>query len=242
MSERGGSPGEFRTTRWSVVLAAQGNDEEASVALNALCEWYWYPIYAFVRSRGHQPPDAEDLTQGFFARLLNKEGIKRARQSGGRLRSFLLRDLQFYLRDEWAKSQTAKRGGGVPHVRIDRQWAEEQVNQLTNDQEVAPEKLFDREWGVALLRATFDQLRKDFSKKKQEAQFDIMKPLITPGEADVSHDDVGERLGLTREAVKSSVYRLRKQFRDILLNLVTETVPTREEAEEELRYLRHLFE
>lgn len=231
----------FTDTHWSVVLQAQGdNATRAQAAMSQLCETYWFPLYAFARGKGMTPEDAEDATQGFFLRLLTKESIKRVQQQKGRLRSFFLKDFQFFMRDEWRKGQAQKRGDGAEFVPIDRDWAEGELRSEARV-EAPSDTDFDRDWAITLLQSAFEQVSSEYEKGGKKERFDALQGMLTDGETDGSYEELGKRLGMTEGAVKSAVFRMRARYREVLEAKVAQTVETPQDISEELAYLQSVF-
>lgn len=227
----------FATTHWSVVLAA-GN--RANVhhedALQTLCQTYWYPLYAYVRHRGHGPQDAEDLTQAFFARLLEKGSLGRLTQDKGKFRSFLLTALNHFRIDEWKQAAAQKRGSGRSIVHLDRDEAEERYHQELVDT-TTPERLFEQNWAVSLLNTVFERLQQEHEVLGKGRAFEQLKFCLTGDRSEVPYSALSEQLGISESALKVQVHRLRKRYRELLRQEVAHTVSNPEEVEEELRYL-----
>jgi RNA polymerase sigma factor (sigma-70 family) len=228
----------FATTQWSLVLAAgqQGPSGHAREALTALCEAYWYPLYAFLRGRGHSPADAEDLTQAFFALLLEKQVIRQADPARGRFRSFLLKALQNFAANRHISNTAAKRGGGVPILSLEFDQAEGRFCFEGSTAET-PERAFDRRWALTLLDRVMSRLKDDAVQQRKEQQFDTLKPYLTGDEPRLSYADTASSLGVSEGAVKVSVHRLRRKFREILQDEISQTVSSHAEIEDELRHL-----
>ena len=228
----------FALTRWSVVLAAaaQSDSTHARDSLEKLCQIYWPSIYAFVRREGHDPHDAQDLTQEFFARLLEKNYLADVDRGKGRFRSVLLASLKNFLANEWDKAQTQKRGGGKTFVPIDAQSAETRFGVDPADPQSA-DKIFDRQWAVTLLEQVLQRLRREFVAEGKEELFDQLKPTLTEASRAVSYAEIGARLGMSEGAVKVAVYRLRQRYRDLIRAEIAETVSSAAEVEDELRSL-----
>ncbi len=230
--------GEFRTTHWSVVLAAglKLSSVESSEALEALCAAYWYPLYAFVRRRGYKPDEAKDLTQGFFERLLEKNYVGQADQGRGKFRTFLLSALSHFLADEWDSTQRVKRGGRHTFVAFDAATAEERYR-LEPVEPLDPAKLFERRWATTLIDAAFARLEAEFSARGQGALFHELNRFLLAEQREETYADVAPRLGMTTAAMKMSVSRLRQRCRELLREQIMDTVSSPEEAEEEYRQL-----
>lgn len=227
----------FATTHWSVVLAAgQQASPDASAALEELCRSYWYPLYAYVRWKAHSPHDAEDLTQEFFARLLSRDFLAGVNPAKGKFRSFLLASLNNFLANEWAKSRTAKRGGGQIPFSLDAESAEGQY-QLEPSSALSPEKLYDRRWAVHLLERAFAALQAEFGSGEKARVFDRLKEFLEDGTDAGDYSAAALVLGMTTNAVAVSVHRLRHRYRELVRVEVLQTVATPEQADEEVRYL-----
>lgn len=208
----------FRPTRWSLIVALRGGTEpERRKALDELCTAYWYPLYAYARRRGCSPEDAADVTQSFFGHLLDKEIFNRADPDRGKLRTFLLTLMQRFLRDDWRKQQRLKRGGGVPLLSIDEplaegRYAHEPVDHLT------PEALYHRRWALTLLERTLDGLQRQYETQGKAALFAALKPYLE-NEQPVA-EEVGARLKMEAGTVRVAASRLRRRYREQLLQEV----------------------
>ncbi len=230
-------PMRFATTRWSLVMTAgQRQDPDSDEALAALCTAYWHPVYAFVRSRGHAREDAEDLTQGFFARVLEKNYLGAARRESGRFRSFLLTALKFYLANEKERLATAKRGGGVPHLPLVFEEGEEIWSRETS-RSLTPERVFERRWALSLLERALSALRREYQRLGKEPLFDGAKGYLVGGDVRRPYREVAGDLEMTEGAVKVAVHRLRRRYGELLRREIAQTVVRPEETEEELRHL-----
>jgi RNA polymerase sigma factor (sigma-70 family) len=239
-ASRGGD-GCFVTTHWSVVLSAQGQQGgDPSAALETLCRSYWYPLYAYARRLGHSPADAEDLTQGFFARLLEKDYLKAAAQEKGRFRTFLLTALKRYLANEWDRQHAQKRGGFAVSVPIDQQVAETRFA-MEPAHTVAPDVLFDRQWAMTLLEQTLAQLQQEYVATGRATLFEHLRSCLARDEAALPYAEMARQLNLTEAAFKMAVHRVRNRYRDLLREQIAQTVSTPEEIEEEIRHLFAAF-
>jgi RNA polymerase sigma-70 factor (ECF subfamily) len=231
----------FVTTHWSVVLAARGADSpEAAEALSRLCQTYWYPLYAYVRRRGHEAVDAQDLTQEFFARLLEKNFLKSVQQERGKFRWFLLSALKRFLANEWNQQHAAKRGGKCITVSLDDQNAEGRYALEVADQ-TTPEKLFDRNWAMTVIEQAQDELRREYETSGRGPLFDQLKVFLSGDRASISQAEVGAALEMQEGAVKVAVHRLRRRYQDHLREQIAQTVSTPAEVEEEIRQLFAAF-
>lgn len=227
----------FATTQWSLVLAAgnRGSDD-AEAALARLCSLYWYPIFAFVRRQGHSADQAQDLTQAFFTRLIEKGDLGDADRSRGRFRTFLLTSCQHFLSNERDRELTLKRGEGRAAVSIDGAAAEGRYQRALSHAET-PERLYDRQWCLTLLDSVLDSLRRDYVAAGSEQAFDRLRGFLTLDDDAGTHADVARDLGMTPGAVKVAVHRLRRRYRDALRKSVADTVGSPQDVEDEMRYL-----
>jgi RNA polymerase sigma-70 factor (ECF subfamily) len=229
--------GVFATTHWSVVLAAGSQATVSSQeALAELCQTYWYPLYAFVRRKGHSPHDAQDLTQAFFARLLEKNYVAQAERERGRFRTFLLAALTHFLADEWDKQRRLKRGGGREFVSFDAVTAEERYR-LEPVEQLDAAKLYERRWVTTLFDQVLARLEQEFRDAGKGALFDGLKSSLLSEPDRTSYVQLGTRLGLTVDAVKQAVHRMRRRFRELFREEIAQTVDGPGEVEEELKHL-----
>jgi RNA polymerase sigma-70 factor (ECF subfamily) len=229
----------FATTHWSVVLTAGRSDTtRAGDALAKLCQTYWFPLYAYVRRHGHSPEDAKDLTQGFFARLIEQQTLANADPNRGRFRSFMLGAMNHFLADELAKQQTLKRGGG--HILFSLDWAAaEERFDLEPADDASPDKIFDKQWAAALLGAVLNQLAEEYRRSGKSALFEALKLTLNGPRESQPYSALASSLQMNEGAVKVAVHRLRKRYRALLQAEIENTLASREEAKEEMR---HLFE
>jgi RNA polymerase sigma factor (sigma-70 family) len=227
----------FETTRWSLVLTAGGNTStESRAALATLCEIYWYPLYAYLRRCGYAEEEAQDLTQAFFARLLEKHSIQSARQERGRFRSFLLAAMKHFLLNEAQHRRALKRGGGQTLQSLDAETAEgKYLRQLADTR--TPEAIFDRTWACALLDRVLARLRREWADAGKHHEFDRLTPRLTGDSRQTGYRDLGCELGLSEGAVKVAVHRLRRRYQQLLREEVAETVVAPDAIDEEIRYL-----
>jgi DNA-directed RNA polymerase specialized sigma24 family protein len=234
--------GDFRTTHWSEVLAAGAADNPlAAEALERLCRTYWYPLYSFVRRKGYPRSEAEDLTQGFFERFLEKSYLDDVVREKGKFRTFLLCSLNHFLANEWDKTQRLKRGGGATHLPLDTVGAEERFGSEPASVATNLEEAFDRNWAETLLAQALARLRADFYGTGKHDRFEELKPFLLGEPAEGGYAAVAGRLGMTEQGVKSAVHRLRRCFRETIREEIAHTVATRVEIDEELRYLIRLM-
>ena len=230
------SPRDFRTTHWSVVLhAGDVLSLQRGRALELLCRAYWFPLYAFVRRRGHGEEEAKDLTQGFFERLLEKNYLADADRGRGRFRTFLLAALKHFLANEWDKANARKRGGGRVVLSFEEADAEGRYLGEPLD-ELTPEKIFERRWAEAVLEKVFNRLRAEFDGAGATGRFEAVKPFLIGG-GDGAYVEAAAQLGITESGARSVVHRLRRRFRELMRLEIAETVSRPEEVEEEIRHL-----
>ena len=232
-SGRGG----FATTRWTIINAVgQTSQSQAAGALAELCEAYWPPLYAFLRRRGYPPEEAQDLTQGFFARLLETGSIRTADPARGRFRSFLLTALKRYVINEHERSTTARRGGGHAHLSLDFDEAERVYTREPSTDET-PDRLFDRRWAMIALDRALQRLRAEYIGLGQASLADALLPYLTDTGELPPYRMVAARLDISEGAVKVAVHRMRHRYGGILRSEIAETVLGGEEVEAELREL-----
>lgn len=235
-SSTAGDP-QFHTTQWSLVVAAAGSHGESSTAALAdLCQAYWYPLYAFLRRRGNSAEDARDLTQGFFATLLEKDYLADADPERGRFRSFLVTAIARYAAKEHDKAAAQKRGGGARPLSFDfddgeRRYLCEPADNWT------PERIFDRRWALTLLERTLARLRQEHQSTGKLDQFDALKTFLTGESGATPLRQVAEKLDMTEGAVKVAVHRLREKYRERLRSEIAQTVESTEDVDDELRLL-----
>lgn len=224
----------FATTRWSLVVAAGRPDApDGAGALADLCRLYWYPVYAYVRRRGHRPHDADDLTQAFFARLLEKGALAAAAPERGRFRTFLLTACQHFLANEHHRAHAAKRGGRVES--LDLTDAEGRyVREPARDE--PPERLFERRWALDLLGRVLARLRQEYEADGKGPLFEALKDRLTGDDA-AGYAAVAGALGLTAGAAKTAAYRLRRRYGELLREEIAETVAAPAEIDEEVQAL-----
>lgn len=227
----------FQTTSWSLVVAAAANPTgESAKALSDLCSIYWRPVYTFVRRSGYDQDQAQDLTQGFFAVLLEKHYLRDADQSRGRFRSFLLTAVKHFLANEWDRAHALKRGGAQCPISIDAVEAEAWRQPVAVDRST-PESLFERHWAESLLDQVMIKLSAEFASKGKAELFDRLKIFLTGDSAAANYEALAEELGTTAGALRIAVHRMRRSYRDLLRAEIAETVSTPEEIDGELQFL-----
>ncbi len=231
-------PVAFRTTRWSLIVRATGAEERQSTeALEQLCRVYWYPLYAYVRRRGHTPEDAQDLTQGFFESLLRRQDLAHVTPERGRFRTFLLAALGHYLANEWRRGQRQKRGGGQTVVSFDALPAEERYRVEPAAPE-DPERLFDRRWAWTVMDQALERLRDDYTRTDRVDLFDLLKPALALEGGGSSREDLAARLGISVGAVDVALCRLRRRYGEFIRAVIADTVSDPEAVDAEIRHLR----
>ena len=231
------SPGVFATTHWSVVLAAgQRDSPQAIAALEKLCRAYWYPLYAYVRRRGSGPEDAQDGTQSFFARLLERNLLSRASPQRGRFRSFLLTALQNFLADEHDRAAAHKRGAGQPLISLDALEGEARYALEPTD-DVSPDKLFERRWATTVLEQAWSRLETEYAAEGKADMFRELRRFNSAQENAPGYAEAAAKLGLPENTVKSLVHRMRRRYRALLRVEIAHTVADPAEIDEEIRYL-----
>jgi RNA polymerase sigma factor (sigma-70 family) len=227
----------FVTTRWSLVLAArQRPSPESAAALEAVCRAYWYPLYAYVRRSGSSPHDAQDATQEFFRRLLEKRWLDQADRGKGRLRSFLITALKHFLAKEWRRQAAQKRGGSQPHIPLDSEFAESRYAADPGTPEAADE-LFDRQWALTLLELAMQRLQSEFDTAGRSADFAVLKEFLAVSHSGIDYRAAAERLNISEGHARVAVHRLRKRFRELYREEIAQTLPDAADLDAELRHL-----
>ena len=228
----------FVTTRWTVVLSAgHKSSPQSDRALSELCQAYWYPLYSYVRRQGYAKEDAEDLVQAFFARFLEKNYLEGLAAERGKFRAFLLASLKHFLANEWDKTQRQKRGGGAQHISLDWQSAETRYH-LEPAELMRPDLAYDREWALALLEQVILRLRAECAAEGKARLFEETKGFLMVGEATAGYSEVARRLGADDGAVRVAVHRLRKRYRELLREEISQTLADPAQVSEELRSLQ----
>jgi RNA polymerase sigma factor (sigma-70 family) len=225
----------FVTTHWSVVLAAQGESAAAEEALEKLCRTYWWPLYGFVRRQGYAPEEAQDLTQGFFAMLLERKDLDSVRREKGRLRSYLLVSLKNFLGKAHRRVMTIKRGEGRPLVPLEELIARERADVEPADTLTA-DRIYERRWALTLLEQVLARLGEEYRVAGSSALFDQLKQLLTDEPGRPSQAEIGVALGMTENAVKQALHRLRQRYRLLLREEIAQTVVGPGDVEDELRH------
>ncbi|HIM29184.1 MAG TPA: sigma-70 family RNA polymerase sigma factor [Planctomycetes bacterium] len=228
---------DFQTTHWSLVLeAGLRSSPDSRQALARLCEAYWCPLYFYVRRRVGDSHKAEDLTQEFFTRLLDKDVVATANPYRGRFRSFLLTSLKNFLSNEWDKAKAQKRGGGRLLISLDFDKANSRLKFDAADNET-PERLYERQWTMTLLELVMSRLRSESAAANKEEQFELLKSFITGGKSTSGYADVAARLQMSETAAKAAAHRLRNRYRQLLRQEIAQTVAGPDDVDDEIRRL-----
>jgi RNA polymerase sigma factor (sigma-70 family) len=228
----------FAATRWTLVLAAAAGaaSPRAADAMAELCGAYWYPLYAYVRRRGHDVHESEDLTQEFFLRLLAKNYLADVDRRKGKFRAFLLAAMKHFLANEWDRAQAQKRGGGRPIGTLDTADAERRYRQEPADT-LTPERLFDRHWALTVLEQVLARLRAEFVAEGKQAAFNVFQQFLSGSRPAVRYDEAAIELGTTPGALRVAVHRLRRRYRELLRAEIAQTVAGPDEIDDEIRHL-----
>jgi RNA polymerase sigma factor (sigma-70 family) len=206
------------------------------LALESLCQAYWYPLYVFVRRQGHSAHDAQDLTQAFFARLLEKDYLRLVEREKGRFRTFLIVAVKRFLLNEWDRLRTLKRGGHCTHLSLDTELAESRYRDESSET-LPADLVYERRWALTLLDQTMARLREDYVTSGREREFEHLKASLTAERGTVAYRDLASALQLSEGAVRVALHRLRKRFREIFREEIAGTVSTRDEVDDEVRYV-----
>lgn len=227
----------FDTTSWSLILrAASRDDAEAALAMALLCERYWYPVYAFVRRQGYSAADAEDLTQGYFARFLEKGFVREVRPEHGRFRAFLLVSVRNFLHNARDHARALKRGGGRRLVSLDAEAAERAYEARLADR-TTPEDLYEAAWARTLFDRVLEQLGQKAARQGKAERVARLRPFLTDTEGETGYAEVAAEWGVGESAVRAAVHRLRKEFAELLRGEVARTVTDEADVDDEIRHL-----
>jgi RNA polymerase sigma factor (sigma-70 family) len=225
----------FATTHWSVVLEAQSESPAAQEALEKLCRTYWWPIYGFVRRHGYSPEEAQDLTQGFFALLLERRDLDAVRREKGRLRSYLLASLKNFLAKAHRRAMTVKRGEGRALVPLDELLARERAD-LEPADTLTADRIFERRWALTLLEQVLTRLESEYRSAGNAKLFDCLREFLSDEPGRRSQAEVAAELGMTENAVKQAFHRIRQRYRQLLHDEIAQTVAVPGDVEDELRH------
>ena len=231
----------FTTTHWSVVLEAQGESPAAQEALEKLCRTYWRPIFAFLRRQGIPPEEAEDITQGFFAELLERRSLSAVRKEKGRLRSFLLGGLKYFLANEERRAMAVKRGKGQRPIPLEELRAGERIETDPADP-MTPDQIYERRWALTVLERVLSRLKHEYLAADNAALFDSLKQLLPDEPGSPSQAEIAARLGMSENAVRQAFYRFRQRYQSLLREEIAYTVATPGDIEDELRHLIAVLE
>jgi len=231
----------FATTHWSVVLAVQGESAAAKAALEKLCRTYWWPLYGFVRREGYKPEEAQDLTQAFFARLLERRDLETVRQERGRLRSYLLASLKNFLCKARHRELTIKRGEGRPVVSLDDLLARERTDQEPAHK-LSADRIYERRWALTLLEQVLVRLRVEYEAAGKLPLFDSLKELLAGESGQPSQAEIAAEMQMTENAVKQAFHRMRHRYRQLLHEEIAHTVAVPDDVEDELRHFISVLE
>ena len=232
----------FATTHWTAVITAGrgGGSPEAEVALEELCRTYWFPLYVYVRRQTSTREDAEDLTQAFFARFLEKNYLEKLTAQKGKFRAFLLAALKHFLANEWDRANRQKRGGGQTTLSLDWQDADARY-QIEPADNSSPDKLYDRAWAVTLLEQVLARLREENAAPEQARLFDQLRPFLMVGTSAIPYGEAAARLNLSEGAVRVAVHRLRRRYRELLREQIGQTLSDPAQVDEEMKTLFSAF-
>lgn len=227
----------FRSTQWSLVLrAGDSRSVESFEALEELCQRYWYPLYSFARRSGRNPHDAQDVTQGFFAKLLEKGYVKLADRNKGRFRTFMLKAFKGFTANEWDRERAQKRGGAKEHVPLDWEDAEERF-QSEPKGETDPEMSYDKRWALTLIERVYQKLEAEYRRIGKAERYLALKDFLLDDPDSGAYQTAAQRLGLSNSGVRSSVMRLRQRFREMLRDEVVDTVEDEAAMQDEFKHL-----
>jgi RNA polymerase sigma factor (sigma-70 family) len=226
----------FATTHWSIVLEAQGQSPAAQQALEKLCRTYWRPVFGFIRREGAGPEEAEDLTQGFFALLLERRDLETVRREKGRLRSYLLVSLKHFLTNERYRAMAIKRGEGRRLVPLDA-LGDREGTEVPPADTLSADQIYERRWALTVLEEVLARLSSEYHDAGNAALFDQLKKLLTDEPNRPSQGDIAAEFGMTENAVKQAFYRLRQRYRELLHEEIAHTVIAPGDVEDELRHL-----
>jgi RNA polymerase sigma-70 factor (ECF subfamily) len=218
-----------------VLAATRADAPESGAALETICRAYWHPLYAYVRRSGQSPQDAEDLTQEFFSHLLEKKWLHFADPDKGRLRTFLITALRYFMSKEWRRASAQRRGGARQHTQFDTAFAETQYAADTSSR--APDEIFDRQWALTMLNLTVERLRREYAEGGRPGDFDALKDCLMAARGAIDYAAIAARLGVNEGAARVAAHRLRKRFREIYREEISQTLADGADVDGELRHL-----
>ena len=225
----------FQPTRWTLLFKLKDPGPEAASALETLCATYWHPVYAFIRRSGRSADDARDLTQAFFARVLEKNYFQDAEQTRGRFRTFLLASVRHFISNERDAELALKRGGGIRHVALEVEPEERRFHREPSENDT-PERIYERRWALSALDAAMARLASKYERTARGRLFEELRPLLT-GDEPASYAELSARLGASEGALRVAAHRFRKEFASSLRKVIEETVDEPKAVDDELRYL-----
>lgn len=238
----GGEKRQFPTTQWSLIVRATDTDPvEREKALSEICMLYWPPVYAFIRMRGKSPADAEDLTQGLFAELLERGDFGKMDPGRGRLRTYLLTATKNFLVSDYRREHRAKRGGHAALLSIDSLEAEERCLIPALADNLAPDRLFDRQWAISLMEAVVSELSEDYADKGKSRLFEVLRPFIQVDAEPKDRKELAEELGISEQTLRVAIHRLRQRYAEALRRAVKATLCPEESVENEMAILLAAF-
>ena len=230
----------FNTTHWSVVVAAgEEGSEQAALALSKLCQTYWFPVYAFIRKRGHSPEQSQDFTQEFFAVFLEKNYVTKAARDRGRFRAFLMSSVQNFLHNQYDKAQTQKRGGGQKLLSLDYDKAEERYR-IEPVEESDPATIFEQQWAATLLDEALNRLRDEFGAEGRVGLFENLEAHLWGDVESIPYADLAQKSGLTEGNIKKIAHRMRQRCRELLREEIAQTVAMPGEVDDEIQHLMRI--
>jgi len=232
------APRWFTTTHWTVVINAKSPDApQAAVALGRLCEIYWSPIHGYISRKCRNPADAEDLTQQFFQRFLEKEQYRLAQRERGRFRSFLLSTAKNFLINEWERRSAQKRGGGHEHISLDEKFADDDRLKVEPADERTAERIYEQTWALTILEKVRHRLESEYATDGKAERFAQLEKFLPGEESDLTYAQAAKRLGVAEGTIKSDMHRLKRRYRELLREEIANTVATAAEVDDELRHL-----
>ncbi|SKB00625.1 RNA polymerase sigma-70 factor, ECF subfamily [Prosthecobacter debontii] len=233
----------FPTTQWTLIYRVAHEDPQVREhALSEICELYWPPVYAFIRSRGYAPHDAEDLTQGFFAKILTRNDLARADMQTGKLRSYLLTAIKNHLNTEYRRDESLKRGGGKIILSLNREAAESRCLIPEPIDELNPEKVFERQWTITIMESVVTSLEALYASKNQTQLFEALKPYIITSTEQPPQAEIAHRLGMTESAIRVSIHRMRQRYAELLRQIVHSTLEQGEDVDAEISHMMASFQ